>query len=247
MKQANMHVMIRRLLRKLGIDFSYAIVGKNLYGAIQTEANYSPWNADAAFLECYRRIQNYTMVDRFRLWELWDSVRQLTRVKGDILDGGTWRGGSGVLMGVAARLSGHTEPVWLCDTFTGIPRSSERDPNYKGGEHSDCSADNVRKLAKTMNTSVSLLEGIYPDVTGEKGPQVIKLAHIDVDVYESVKKVFEYIWPRMVPGGMVLFDDYGFMGADGVRQYVDETIKFNAATVVYNLNGHAVLVKTQAE
>ncbi len=247
MKQANMHVMIRRLLRKLGIDFSYAIVGKSLYGAIQTEANYSPWNADAAFLECYRRIQNYTMVDRFRLWELWDSVRQLTRVKGDILEVGTWRGGSGVLMGVAARLSGHTEPVWLCDTFTGIPRSSERDPNYKGGEHSDCSADNVRKLAKTMNTSVSLLEGIYPDVTGEKGPQVIKLAHIDVDVYESVKKVFEYIWPRMVPGGMVLFDDYGFMGADGVRQYVDETIKFNAATVVYNLNGHAVLVKTQAE
>ncbi len=43
---------------------------------------------------------------------------------------------------------------------------------------------------------------------------------------------------------MVVFDDYGFFGCEGVTQAVDELVaQREDVTFIYNLNGHAVLIK----
>jgi O-methyltransferase len=47
------------------------------------------------------------------------------------------------------------------------------------------------------------------------------------------------------PGGVVVFDDYGFWGCEGVTQAVHEIrAGLEHALLVHNLNGHAVLVRT---
>ena len=40
-----------------------------------------------------------------------------------------------------------------------------------------------------------------------------------------------------------VYDDYGFMGYEGVTKYVEEQIKDNDKFVLYNLNGHAIVIK----
>ena len=35
-------------------------------------------------------------------------------------------------------------------------------------------------------------------------------AHIDVDIYQSVRDCISFIYPRLSPGGFMIFDDYGF-------------------------------------
>ena len=49
----------------------------------------------------------------------------------------------------------------------------------------------------------------------------------------------------MVSGGATVFDDYGFHGCEGVTRMVN-AIRERDAAVIYNLNGHAIVLKCSA-
>jgi O-methyltransferase len=70
-----------------------------------------------------------------------------------------------------------------------------------------------------------------------------RFCHIDVDVCESASQTFDWVWPRLVTGGIVVFDDYGFYSCGGVTRLVDRMIGEPDRLVVYNVNGHALVVK----
>jgi O-methyltransferase len=63
-------------------------------------------------------------------------------------------------------------------------------------------------------------------------------------VYQSAKDVLEWVWPKLSKGGIVVFDDYGFKGCDGVARLVNEEKLKKDRICIYNLNGHAVFIKT---
>ncbi|MFW5796109.1 MAG: TylF/MycF/NovP-related O-methyltransferase, partial [Alkalispirochaeta sp.] len=92
----------------------------------------------------------------------------------------------------------------------------------------------------------SLLEGIFPEETAHRvHDRKIAFCHVDVDVYESAKGVFEWVWPRVPLGGLIVFDDYGFYGCEGVTTLVHELRRRTDLVAIANLNGHAVFVRTQ--
>jgi O-methyltransferase len=47
----------------------------------------------------------------------------------------------------------------------------------------------------------------------------------------------------MVHGGIIVYDDYGFKGCDGITKYVEEQIPREDRLVIHNLNGHAIILK----
>ena len=91
---------------------------------------------------------------------------------------------------------------------------------------------------------VQILDGIFPDETGHGlRERSFRFCHIDVDVYDSAKDIMNWIWPRLVPGGMVVFDDYGFHSCVGITRLVNEERALHDRLVIHNLNGHAIIVK----
>ena len=169
-------------------------------------------------------------------------AQQSTTVSGDILEVGVWRGGTGALL--AKAVEGSTKRVYLADTFTGVVKAGKNDPAYKGGEHSDTSRDIVAGLISTTKVAnTELLIGIFPDETSDSVRNSLALVHIDVDVYESAKSIFRWAMPRLSDGGVVVFDDYGFHGCEGVTRLVNELRSSREFLCVHNLNGHAVLLK----
>lgn len=48
----------------------------------------------------------------------------------------------------------------------------------------------------------------------------IALLRLDTDTYYSTKAELEYLYPKLVPGGILIIDDYGH--ALGARRAVDE-------------------------
>ena len=68
-------------------------------------------------------------------------------------------------------------------------------------------------------------------------------AIFDVDVYESAKDITNWVWERMVAGGIIVFDDYGFCGCEGIVKFVDEVAEEKDRLVFHNVNGHAIVVK----
>lgn len=140
---------------------------------------------------------------------------------------------------------GDCSDVFLCDTFSGVVKAGENDNLYTGGDHSDTSEEIVRSLMVKLDlANVYTLKGIFPEETkGRIGDRMIRLCHIDVDVYQSAKDVFEAIWEQVLPGGLVVFDDYGSATTKGVRQYVDELSKDRDKMMIYNTNGQAIVYK----
>lgn len=246
------------------------------YGVVEPVANYRPWDVDEEFREVYELVREHTMVDVYRLWTLWYLARQLAReapgsgdagepggtapspgAGGDVLEVGSWRGGSGTVIARAfgarpqAGEKASVPTIFLADTFAGVVKAGTRDTYYKGGEHANTSADTVQELLVRAGVpNVELLAGIFPEDRGsEIADRRFVLCHIDVDVYQSARDTFEWVWPRMVPGGVVVFDDYGFYGCEGVTAYVNELAAGDASvsggrpTVVPSLSGQAIITR----
>ncbi len=218
------------------------------YGGIFTRSSYTPWRGDEAFQRVFTLIRGHTLVDEYRCHELWQICGQLGALEaGDILEVGVWRGGTGCLMAQRWAETGVAGTIFLCDTFTGVVKASGHDSAYVGGEHSDTSKAIVAGLVRQLGlTNVEILQGVFPDATGPRiESRGFRLCHIDVDVYESAMLTFEWIWPRLVPGGIVVFDDYGFYSCAGVTRFVNQMRGRPDRVVIYNVNGHAVVIKTR--
>jgi O-methyltransferase len=216
------------------------------HSRIHVDATYSPWLADAAFQEIYTAVSGHTLVDRYRCYELWQLVGEAAKLdRGDLLEVGAFRGGSGCLIAAKACQVGLSDAVYLCDTFQGVVKVSERDPCYTGGEHNDTSYEMVTDLARSLHLgNVKVLQGIFPDDTGHfVKDREFRFCHIDVDAYQSARDVAEWVWHRLVPGGIVVYDDFGFNGTEGVTQFVNEERNRRDRIVIHNLNGHAVVVR----
>jgi O-methyltransferase len=209
-------------------------------------ATYSPWLTDEPFQRAYRAAKRNTLVDQWRCYELWTLLGELREIPGAVIEVGVWRGGSGALMAARCTELGIAEPTFLCDTWTGIVKTGEVDTYYHDGKHDDTSKAIVEKLVRRMGLAdrVRLLQGIFPDDTGSAAEDhVFRLVHIDVDVYQSAFDVFAWAWPRLSPGGVVVFDDYGFPATPGIARFVDEQRGLPDRLVVHNLNGHGLVVK----
>jgi O-methyltransferase len=208
-------------------------------------STYAPWQSDQEFRRVYDQVRKNTLVDVWRLYELWSIVGELADVPGAILEVGVWRGGSGALMASRAKALGSEDGVYLCDTWEGVVKTGEVDTYYRDGKHDDTSLGIVEKLLAGMGLDrVECLQGIFPDDTGDKvADQTFRLCHIDVDVYQSAKDVLDWVWPRLSPEGMVVFDDYGFPACPGITQFVDEQRMQADRLVLHNINGHGLIVK----
>lgn len=213
------------------------------YESVLTGARYAPWHNDQTFRDTFDAASGNTLVDRYRAYELWTLAAQAKSLPpGDVLEVGVWRGGTGCLL--ASAFAGTESRTFLADTFEGVVKTGAVDGNYKDGDHSDASIDQVRALAKRLNVEVEILVGIFPDDSADQiASNTFRFCHIDVDIYQSAKDVFDWVWPRMVPGGIVVFDDYGFQSCPGVSRFVDEMRYGPDRLYLHNLNGHAVLVK----
>lgn len=241
--------MLKKMVKSLARSHGYEVrlqpildkkVNGRSYGRVEPAAQFSPWLDDPEFLAFFERIQSNTLVDRWRAHELWQIVPQVAHLPGDILEVGVWRGGTGAL--IAHRAPSKT--VYLADTFAGVVKTGDRDPDYSGGEHSDTSLNIVKELLADLGIrNAETLVGIFPDDFPETRSYC--LVHIDVDVYDSAKGVMDAVWPTLPVGGVVVFDDYGFDTTSGIAILVDQYRGDEDKLVIHNLNGHAVVIKTR--
>lgn len=125
---------------------------------------------------------------------------------------GVYRGGSAWHLAQIAMEQGRE--LHLFDTFTGIPERTEHDQQHDIGDFGDTTAEEVKALIPTAQFHI----GMFPETMVETGP--IAFAHIDCDQYVTCLAAIVCFRPRMVTGGVMLFDDYA--RTSGVTKAVDE-------------------------
>ena len=113
--------------------------------------------------------------------------------------------------------------VFGFDSFEGLPGGQWLETDgHKPGEFSDTSVQAVQTFLQDCDHRTKLVKGIFPDSACFAKDFKFSFVHIDTDFYLSVKACLEWFWPRLLPGGIMVLDDYEWPACPGVRQALDD-------------------------
>ena len=180
-----------------------------------------------------------TIVDKERLDFLYSFVVSTKGLPGDIAEVGVYKGGTAYLL---REYCDEYKIVYLFDTFSGMPYSRDGVDTHKVGDFRDTSIVDVVNLFK--GKVVSINPGIFPRDTGHViAAENFSLVHLDCDVYDSVFFSLTFFWKRMVPGGIIVFDDYNAPTCPGAKKAVDDFFRNTSFYVLPTVGSQAYVRK----
>lgn len=136
---------------------------------------------------------------------------------------GSYKCGSGELIAKACP----NRSVFLIDSFQGLPEPNpEKGDFHFQGEMADVDYIGTAGYFKMLYPNVRLLKGFSPSVFDFFDSATrFTLVHVDCDLFQSGKDAVDFFWPKLMDGGYMLFDDYGFTSCKGIKILVDEFTK----------------------
>ena len=183
--------------------------------------------------EFYRMVSPLSLTSRKRIEYLFGAMERIrsTNIEGDLVECGVYRGGNILGMMEYCRSHAMQRDVFAYDTFTGMTPHGENDVSCTGGLPGQdtlcaCSlkefSQNVARSVEMDCVSLHVVCGDVADTLNIEAhlPKSIALLRLDTDWYASTKKELEVLYPRVVPGGIVIVDDYGHWR--GSKKAVDE-------------------------
>jgi len=103
---------------------------------------------------------------------------------------------------------------YLLDTFEGFPEWQISEAEYAagiamyGGDHYK---DVYRRVVETFaGFPVEIIKGIVPDILVKCYSDSIAFLSIDMNAVAPEIAAAEFFWPKLVSGGVMVLDDYGF-------------------------------------
>jgi O-methyltransferase len=200
----------------------------------------SPSSLDEEYRWVRDRVRDYTLLSDERLQVLYQFARATAHLPGDAAEVGVYRGGTAFLL--AFLFSKQNRGLHLFDTFCGIPALAESIDLHQEGDFSDTCFANVKEFLGAFDEIV-FHPGVFPDsVTQDTAAARFCFVHVDADIYRSVLDSCAFFHPRLVQGGMILIDDYGFATCPGVRKAVDEFFTGKRHKPVYLPTGQALII-----
>lgn len=156
-----------------------------------------------------------TLITRDRLDSLIDLC---SRTKAEVIaEVGVYKGGS--LKFLAENFP--TAVILGFDTFEGLPKEHwSEDEFHEPGEFDDTTRKSVYEFINSPN--VILIKGLFPATAKHYKDLRFDFVHVDVDFYKATALSIAWFWPRMVDGGIIVFDDYKWDNCPGVKRALDE-------------------------
>ena len=212
-----------------------------------------------------RAVGPYTMTNVEKLYAVITAARYVTRheIPGAIVECGVWRGGS--MQAIARALDAvgaHERDLYLFDTYEGMTAPGPRDRRSDGRTAADLLASygktsRVWAYASLEDVQEGFRQVPYPQerlhfVKGpveqtipSQAPERIAVLRLDTDWYESTAHELAHLYDRLMPGGVLLLDDYGWW--QGSREAVDEFMARTGARLYLSRTGSGRVAIKPAE
>jgi len=213
--------------------------------------HYCPFEDDHEFSALYARMRQDWFANgeigdvRWRMWLLTRCARQCSHKPGAFTEFGVYRAGCAFMI-LATDSIAPAQQFFLFDTFAGIPHTNltenEREHGF-GGRLADTSAEYVAQKLQAWRDHIRLVKGDVFETLKETETGPIAFSHIDLNASAPTAAALEYVYPRLVSGGMIVFDDYGFAGYEDQRREIDRFFAEKPENVIATPIGPALVVK----
>jgi hypothetical protein len=177
------------------------------------------FDRNLGFLENYPFMSALESTDpnlqeRSLLWRLhvlaWAADHALA-LGGDFVECGVYRGFSTAVLAKYLNFASVPKRWYLYDTFSGVPEDQRNAGSSRIKEYEEPSLfDGVcERFAEYPN--VSVIKGRVPESLHGASPEQVALLHIDMNSAAAEIGALEVLFPRVVSGGIVVLDDYGWL------------------------------------
>ncbi|MFD9499107.1 TylF/MycF/NovP-related O-methyltransferase [Streptomyces sp. NPDC060035] len=209
-----------------------------------------PADYDDEAKDIIRAVKPYTMTSPERLNAFVLATRHIVRhdIPGDIVECGVWRGGSMQACAKTLLSLGETgRDLYLFDTYEGMTPPTAEDLRRDGRPAQElldaqgrdrpiwavASLEDVQAGFEGVpypKDRIHYVQGKVEDTVPAQAPGQISILRLDTDWYASTKHELEHLYARLVSGGVLLIDDYGYW--QGSRQAVDEFLEETGAQLL---------------
>jgi hypothetical protein len=163
------------------------------------------------------------------------AANQALKINGDFVECGVWYGVLSKTICEYTNFPQSDKKFYLIDMW-GDPMSDRLHENYKTDMFS------VVKERFKAYPNVQLIRGSVPEILDEVPVTKIAYLAIDMNGYVAERKTLERYYDRVVPGGIIYFDDYGW-DYPKLRETVDDFFRDKPEKLLHFPSGNSIVVK----
>jgi len=146
------------------------------------------------------------------MWRTYNAVcaaRHASRLPGDFVECGVNRGGMSLAIMEYLDFNSLGKRFFLLDTYRGFPDELKASANgHDLARYDDCYAEVAKTFAPYPRAII--IRGTVPETLSKVDCQ--QVAYLSIDMNHPVPEIaaMRFFWPRLVPGGVVVLDDYAY-------------------------------------
>lgn len=151
--------------------------------------------------------------------------------KGDVCEMGCWRGLSTYQIANHIKKINKNTLLHVFDSFEGLSENESVDTSTDRVREDEairkqfaCSLEIVKRNLSEFGF-IKYYKGWIPDRFHEVKDKSFSSVHVDVDLYQPIYDSFQFIYPRLVKHGIIVFDDYGCTQFPGAKKAIDKCLK----------------------
>src|SRR5262249_44651454 len=215
---------------------------------------------DPVFADAYNEIKDNKNFNQYKsshteCWRLhalaWAAQHALS-LDSDFLECGVFKGDRASLLAKVTDFGRQRKTFYLYDSFAGFsPDYSSADdfpdsPGFFDFAHKLFSEPGLfeevtRRFSAYPN--VRIVRGVLPDVLAETAPDKISFMHMDLNSPRASVACLEVLFDRMIPGGMIIFDDYGWYAYRREKELADVFMAARGYQILELPTGQGLLLK----
>ncbi len=153
------------------------------------------------------------------------------QVPGDFVECGVFHGDMSWVVTETVDMPAHGKAFYLYDTFCGFDARYSSEEDFPEAPQLFKTIDNEYKVQGLFETVrdrfaaksyVKVIRGAVPDTLGSICPERISFLHMDMNSPAAERAALEMLFDRISRGGIIIFDDYGWILHRKQKAAVDE-------------------------
>jgi hypothetical protein len=183
-------------------------------------------------------------------------IGRVASLDGDIVECGVGWGRSLIHLLALMQLEGKIRNLWAFDSFEGFPEPSAEDTSFRNPRKGEWKSD-IETIERILSDAgfandflrqrLVLVKGFFSETLPSYRGGPIVFLHADADLYASYKDILENLYERVVPGGVIVFDEYlntwEHAKFPGARKAIDEFFQDKEKIVRDEIYGKFFIVK----
>ena len=209
--------------------------------------NLITWNRNLSFMReepfaSMLQDPNRDDIEKSTIWRIYILLyfaKLSLNLDGDFVECGTYKGTTAKDVLEECELEKFGKKYWLYDLFEW--EDGDEHTQLKEHDNPQMHEDVVARFSEYKN--VQIIKGSVPESFSEGFPESIAFCHIDMNHPVPESGALKAVMPKLVKGGIVIFDDYGWWQYSKQKIALDKIALSFGQKILELPTGQALLIK----